>query len=143
MHNKAKTGGAVQLGNAVSSDPACKWTYADKLRFTSGSSSCWNGNSAQNATSGGGLHVDGNSMVDFSLIQQHNFELNRAGPAGKQWESDIWVVQGLFTCGGGRARGSGRYAITGGVCAVGCNGKSCTCPVCEVFSVGKCSCQRR
>jgi hypothetical protein len=76
------------------------------------------------------------------LIQQHNFGSNRAGLGSQQWESDIWFSSGFFTCGGARVRGSGRYGITWNVCAVGCTGKSCSCPACEVFSPSKCSCQK-
>lgn len=141
--NKATAGAAIKLGDPLNPDPACKWTYSDQLRFNPGSSSCWIGNSAQQAASGAGLHIDGNSNADFSLIQQHNFGPNRAGPPAQQWESDIWVAQGSFTCGSGRVRETGRYAITGNVCAVGCTGKSCACSACEVFSPSKCSCQRR
>jgi hypothetical protein len=137
--NKASIGGAIKLDGTTT----CKEAYSDKLTFANGSSSCWVGNSASQASGGAGLHIAGSSIADFGLIRQHNFGFNRAGPVEQQWESSIWADQGMFTCGGGRGRSGGRYAITGSVCAASCTGRACTCATSQVFSASSCSCQKR
>lgn len=141
LNNTSSTGGAVQLASTAAN---CNWKPAATLEFTPGSSSCWMGNTAAQATAGAALQLDGSSIVNFTLPGQHNFGSNWAGAAGQQLESDIRVMrpQGVFYC-GARARGVGRYSIAGNVCAVSCTGRSCPCPTGQVFSASKCSCQKQ